>query len=102
MNMVEMVARIISEQDRAEADESSDFADWHWEERAELAVEIIKALREPSDAMITAAYEAVETDDRWFIGDADDWCKSYRAAIGAAAVEGTVTAPASDKGNSVT
>ncbi len=46
MDIVEKVARLISEQDRIEADEAPDFADWHWEERADLAREIIKTVRE--------------------------------------------------------
>ena len=44
--LVEMVARLISEQDRFEADEASDFVEWHWEERADLAREIVKMVRE--------------------------------------------------------
>lgn len=50
--MIERVARLISEEDRAEANEAPDFADWHWEERAELAQRIIHALQEPTSAMI--------------------------------------------------
>jgi hypothetical protein len=45
MDLVEKIARMISEQDREEAGEAADFVDWHWEERADLAREIIKAVQ---------------------------------------------------------
>jgi hypothetical protein len=48
MDLVEKIARMISEQDRIDADEAPDFADWHWEERADIAREIISAVRAES------------------------------------------------------
>ncbi len=51
MDLVEKVARIMSEQDRAEANEAPDFADWHWEENTDVAREIIKAVREHDELL---------------------------------------------------
>lgn len=45
MGLIEKIARLISEQDRIEADEAADFADWHWEEREELATAILALVR---------------------------------------------------------
>ena len=52
MKMIERVARLISEADGELAGEADDFADWHWEERTELAQQIIHSLLEPTSAMI--------------------------------------------------
>jgi hypothetical protein len=49
--MIERVARLISEADRTEAGEAPDFADWHWEERADLARAILRAIGEPTENM---------------------------------------------------
>ena len=49
--MVERIARALSEIDRIEADEAPDFADWHWEENVERAKAAIEAMREPTKSM---------------------------------------------------
>jgi hypothetical protein len=47
MDMIERLARAMSEVDRAEAGEAADFADWHWEEHRQHAAAVLEVLREP-------------------------------------------------------
>jgi hypothetical protein len=68
MEMIERLARAMSEVDRAEAGEAADFADWHWEEHREHAIAVLDALREPTEAMILAGVHHENTGDmvgRW-------------------------------------
>lgn len=60
------------------------FDDGMWVDYVAAAETVLDTLREPTDAMRLAAYEAVETDDRWDIADDVRWAKSFSAAIDAA------------------
>lgn len=99
MDMVERIARLISEQDRIEAGEASDFVDWHWEERAELAAEILRTMREPTDEMIRACSAITLDHARRVHSSSIDWAAGWRAMIGAALANGPMTAPTPAHGN---
>jgi hypothetical protein len=46
-----------------------------------MATAAISAMRDPSDAMKEAAYNAVSMDDQWHIEDEGRWAKSWQGAI---------------------
>lgn len=80
-SMIERVARAIALQEGVIAGETSDFADWHWEEFIDHARDVLAAIREPTASMMSAAHNRLAGD-----GAVED---VYRAMIDAALGEVT-------------
>lgn len=59
-----------------------------WIDR-QCAEAVLGVVRDPTDAMIWAAFEATALDDAWHIDCSEHWAKSFRAAINAATTSET-------------
>lgn len=82
MTMVRRVAEALRIEDGAKHDV------WLYESAARAA---LRAMRDPTESMSEAAYQAVEMSDAWCIEDDTHWRRSFTAAIDAALAEGKTT-----------
>jgi hypothetical protein len=80
MGMIDQVGRAIAQVDGAEfEDDPARFR--------RLALEALKPLSRPTEAMVDAAHAAVEFDGAWAIRGRSDFRKAVRAMIRAAIAE---------------